>query len=67
MISLPVYFYVFLFIYFFFQAKTRIKLNFLDQIAKFWELQGCTLKIPMVERRILDLYTLHQVVAEEGM
>ncbi|KAF4109890.1 hypothetical protein G5714_009142 [Onychostoma macrolepis] len=23
------------------EAQTRVKLNFLDQIAKFWELQGC--------------------------
>ncbi|CAB1336535.1 unnamed protein product [Coregonus sp. 'balchen'] len=28
------------------RAQTRVKLNFLDQIAKFWELQGCSLKIP---------------------
>ncbi|KAL1129624.1 hypothetical protein AAG570_012569 [Ranatra chinensis] len=48
------------------EAKTRIKLNFLDQIAKFWELQGSSLKIPMMERKILDLYTLHQLVQEEG-
>lgn len=49
-----------------FQAKTRIKLNFLDQIAKFWELQGSSLKIPMVERKQLDLYSLHRLVQEEG-
>ncbi|XP_044751184.1 lysine-specific demethylase lid [Coccinella septempunctata] len=48
------------------EAKTRIKLNFLDQIAKFWELQGSSLKIPMVEKRALDLYTLHRVVQLEG-
>nr|CAD7392932.1 unnamed protein product [Timema cristinae] len=48
------------------EAKTRIKLNFLDQIAKFWELQGSTLKIPMVERRALDLYSLHKIILEEG-
>ena len=48
------------------EAKTRIKLNFLDQIAKFWELQGSSLKIPMVERRALDLYALHRFVEEEG-
>lgn len=41
-------------------------MNFLDQIAKFWELQGSSLKIPMVERRVLDLYTLHRVVQLEG-
>lgn len=48
------------------EAKTRIKLNFLDQIAKFWELQGSSLKIPMVERKALDLYTLHRFIQEEG-
>ncbi|XP_067622183.1 lysine-specific demethylase 5 [Eurosta solidaginis] len=48
------------------EAKTRVKLNFLDQIAKFWELQGSSLKIPMVERKALDLYTLHRFVQEEG-
>lgn len=48
------------------EAKTRIKLNFLDQIAKFWELQGNSLKIPMVESKALDLYSLHRIVQEEG-
>uniref|UniRef100_A0A8C4QEE2 [histone H3]-trimethyl-L-lysine(4) demethylase n=1 Tax=Eptatretus burgeri TaxID=7764 RepID=A0A8C4QEE2_EPTBU len=48
------------------EAQTRVKLNFLDQIARFWELQGSTLKIPIVERKILDLYMLSKVVAEEG-
>ncbi|XP_078594728.1 lysine-specific demethylase 5A-like isoform X17 [Branchiostoma floridae x Branchiostoma japonicum] len=48
------------------EAKTRIKLNFLDQMAKFWELQGNTLKIPTVERKLLDLYGLSKVVQEEG-
>ncbi|XP_055922629.1 lysine-specific demethylase 5 [Eupeodes corollae] len=48
------------------EAKTRVKLNFLDQIAKFWELQGASLKIPMVERKALDLYSLHRIVQEEG-
>ncbi|KAF5303761.1 hypothetical protein FQA39_LY09834 [Lamprigera yunnana] len=48
------------------EAKTRIKLNFLDQIAKFWELQGSSLRIPLVEKRALDLYTLHRLVHKEG-
>ncbi|XP_056128822.1 lysine (K)-specific demethylase 5Ba [Lampris incognitus] len=48
------------------EAQTRVKLNFLDQIAKFWEFQGCTLKIPHVERKILDLYQLNKLVNEEG-
>ncbi|XP_054718406.1 lysine-specific demethylase 5A-like [Uloborus diversus] len=48
------------------EATTRIKLNFLDQIAKFWELQGSSLRIPNVERKALDLFTLYRVVQEEG-
>ncbi|XP_078273179.1 lysine-specific demethylase 5A isoform X2 [Rhinoraja longicauda] len=48
------------------EAQTRVKLNFLDHIAKFWDLQGSTLKIPHVERKMLDLYTLSKVVASEG-
>lgn len=48
------------------EAHTRIKLNFLDQIAKFWELQGSSLKIPVVERKALDLYSLHKHVNLEG-
>lgn len=43
-----------------------MKLNYLDQIAKFWEIQGSSLKIPNVERRILDLYSLSKIVVEEG-
>ena len=48
------------------EARTRVRLNFLDQIAKFWELQGSSLKIPMVERKALDLYSLYRAVQAEG-
>lgn len=48
------------------EAKSRIKLNFLDQLAKFWELQGSSLKIPHVERKLLDLYELYKTVEKEG-
>ncbi|CAG9570286.1 unnamed protein product [Danaus chrysippus] len=48
------------------EAITRVKLNFLDQIIKFWELQGSILKIPTVERKPLDLYALHKIVKEAG-
>lgn len=43
------------------QALTRVKLNFLDQIAKFWELQGSKIRFPHVERKVLDLYQLSKV------
>ncbi|XP_038061639.1 lysine-specific demethylase 5A-like isoform X2 [Patiria miniata] len=48
------------------EAKTRIKLNFLDQIAKYWELQGCRLRIPNCYGKSLDLFNLFRVVHEEG-
>ncbi|XP_018608495.1 lysine-specific demethylase 5C-like isoform X2 [Scleropages formosus] len=48
------------------EAETRVKLNYLDRIAKFWEIQGSSLKIPNIERRILDLFGLSKIVAEEG-
>ncbi|XP_028910355.1 lysine-specific demethylase 5A isoform X2 [Ornithorhynchus anatinus] len=48
------------------EAMTRVRLDFLDQLAKFWELQGSTLKIPVVERKILDLYALSKIVANKG-
>ncbi|CAO2624506.1 Lysine-specific demethylase 5C, partial [Lemmus lemmus] len=48
------------------EAQTRVKLNYLDQIAKFWEIQGSALKIPNVERRILDLHSLSKIVQDEG-
>ncbi|XP_052282476.1 lysine-specific demethylase 5A-like isoform X2 [Dreissena polymorpha] len=48
------------------EARSRIKLNFLDQLAKFWELQGSSLKIPHVERKLLDLYDLYKIVEGDG-
>ena len=48
------------------EALTRIKLNFLEQVIKFWDLQGALLKIPSVDKRPIDLHLLHKVVQEEG-
>uniref|UniRef100_H2RKM7 [histone H3]-trimethyl-L-lysine(4) demethylase n=1 Tax=Takifugu rubripes TaxID=31033 RepID=H2RKM7_TAKRU len=48
------------------EAETRVKLNYLDRIARFWEIQASSLKIPHIERRILDLFGLSKVVADEG-
>ncbi|KAH6944276.1 hypothetical protein HPB50_002564 [Hyalomma asiaticum] len=36
------------------EATTRIKLNLLEQIAKFWDLQGSILKTPNKEKRSLN-------------
>ena len=43
------------------KAGTRIKLQFLDKLSKFWELQGNNFKIPIVERKPLDIYLLYKV------
>ena len=48
------------------EACTRVKLNFLDQIAKFWQLQGIPLKIPIIDKKTLDLYQLHHLVHKNG-
>ncbi|XP_075458456.1 lysine-specific demethylase 5A isoform X2 [Ascaphus truei] len=48
------------------EAMTRVKLDFLDQLAKFWELQGSTLRIPVVDRKLLDVFALSKVVSSEG-
>lgn len=44
-----------------------MKLNYLDRIAKFWEIQGSSLKIPNIERRILDLFSLAKVSTIYGI
>lgn len=44
----------------------RVKLNYLDQIVKFWEIQGFFLKIFNVEWWILDFYSFSKIVVEEG-
>ena len=35
-------------------------------MAKFWELQGSSLKIPIVEKKALDLFTLKKFVNRLG-
>lgn len=47
-------------------ASTRVKLNFLEKIAKYWHLQGIRLKIPVLEQRAVDLYSLYRIVEFEG-
>ncbi|XP_046406090.1 lysine-specific demethylase 5A isoform X2 [Ischnura elegans] len=48
------------------EATTRIKLIFFDKIVKFWYLQGTAIKLPTIESKILDLFTLHKIVTREG-
>ncbi|XP_031748193.1 lysine-specific demethylase 5A-like [Xenopus tropicalis] len=45
---------------------TRVKLDFLDQLGKFWELQGSALRIPVVDGKLLGVYALSKVVSSEG-
>lgn len=47
-------------------ASTRVKLNFLEKIAKYWHLQGIRIKIPVLEQRAVDLYSLYKIVEFEG-
>lgn len=48
------------------EASTRVKLNFLEKIAKYWHLQGIRMKIPVLEQRAVDLYSLYKIVEFEG-
>ena len=48
------------------EAQTRVRLSFLEKLIKWWELQGHQIKIPQIEKKILDLYQLHKVVEREG-
>lgn len=48
------------------EATTRVTLNFLEKLTKFWEFQGAPLKIPHVDRKLLDLHALFKIVHGEG-
>lgn len=48
------------------EARTRIKLNFLGKLRKFWELQGFKLRLPVINNQRLDLYLLYHLVKKEG-
>jgi hypothetical protein len=43
------------------EALSRVRLNFLDSIAKFWHLQGSQLRVPVMDNRPVDLYKLRKV------
>lgn len=45
---------------------TRVRLDFLDQLAKFWELQGSMLMIPLVRIKVLVLDALRKIAASRG-
>lgn len=48
------------------EASVRAKLNFIDQLFKFWELQACTIRVPYIDGRLLDLHKLYDCVKAEG-
>jgi hypothetical protein len=48
------------------QAKTRIRLNFIEQIGKFWALQGTPCTIPMIDKHAVDYFMLYEEVQASG-
>ncbi|XP_039265383.2 lysine-specific demethylase 5A-like [Styela clava] len=46
--------------------QTRIRLQFIQKVAKFWELQGTTFRLPHIAGSPLDLYGLHETVRKLG-
>lgn len=46
--------------------QTRIRLQFIQRVAKFWELQGTTFKLPHISGKPLDLYGLGESVKSLG-
>lgn len=48
------------------QARARVRLLFLEKLARFHDLQGARLRIPTLEGRRLDLHKLHTAVQREG-
>lgn len=45
---------------------TRLKLNFIDQIVKYWNIRGISLKVFYLEQRVVDIYALYKIVELEG-
>jgi len=48
------------------EANTRIKINFLEKLSNFWELQGNKFRVPILERKPIDLYKLYKTVEAMG-
>ena len=48
------------------EALTRSKLCFFEKVIKYWNLQGVSLRIPVIEQKIIDLLKLHRTVFDEG-
>uniref|UniRef100_A0A915L1A2 [histone H3]-trimethyl-L-lysine(4) demethylase n=1 Tax=Romanomermis culicivorax TaxID=13658 RepID=A0A915L1A2_ROMCU len=48
------------------EALSRIRLNFLDSLARFWLLQGIPMRTPVVDNKFVDLFQLRRIVKEFG-
>ncbi len=46
-------------------AFSRVKINFLNKIASFWNLQGAQFKVPVIDNKYVDLYRLHKVLFKD--
>lgn len=47
-------------------AVGRSRTNFTYHIARFWEMQGITIRLPIIEEDVLDIYLLNGVVKKHG-
>jgi histone demethylase JARID1 len=43
------------------EANNRIKINFLEKLSKFWDLQGKKCRVPTLEGRPVDIFKLYKV------
>lgn len=47
-------------------ANTRVKLYFLDRLATYWSYNGGQIRIPAIEDKTVDMYSLYKLVELEG-
>lgn len=47
-------------------ANTRVKLYFLDRLATYWNYNGGQIRIPAIEDKTVDMYSLYKLVELEG-
>lgn len=47
-------------------ANTRVKLYFLDRLATYWNYSGVQIRIPAIEDKTVDMYSLYRIVELEG-
>lgn len=47
-------------------ANTRVKLYFLDRLATYWNYSGVQIRIPAIDDKTVDMYSLYKIVELEG-